>query len=664
MRSSNSENDTWSLGRGATVLQDGSVRFSVWAPNANRVAVHVLNGKAVEEYELAKMGESGVYEGVIRDVGAGADYKYVLFDQGGRRELPDPVSRWQPDGVHGPSRVLDPGAFRWTDGEWRGIPMADYIIYELHVGTFTTAGTFDAAIEDLPRLRTLGVTAIEIMPVAQFPGGRNWGYDGVYLYAAQNTYGGPEGLKRLVNAAHAAGLAVVLDVVYNHFGPEGNYLDAYGPYFTDTYCTPWGRAVNYDGAGSDEVRRLVIDNALYWVTEYHVDGLRLDAVHGIFDFGALHLLQELAQAVHDQAARLGRTVVVIAESDLNDPKLIRSPEQGGYGLDAQWSDDFHHAVHAALTGERSGYYADFGGVGMIAEALREPFVYAMRYAPSRQRRHGAPSTGIPRDRFVVAIQNHDQVGNRVSGERLAELVSADQLKLAAALLLLSPYVPLLFMGEEYGETNPFQYFVSHGDAQLVDAVRNGRREEFAAFGWGDTIPDPQSEATFVNSRLDRAKLEDPRHEAVWALYRDLIALRREAGSGRVPSGRVEAARWSETDVAYRDDVITLARRTASGARMVAVFNCSDREQDIPLPESELGQWRLMLSTDDVKYGGAGRVASGVHAAVGEAVGTDGAPTSTFGRQWSGEQSRLPLPPAQGAPARFPQWTAALYVESD
>jgi maltooligosyltrehalose trehalohydrolase len=628
------------------VLRDGSVRFSVWAPNAHRVAVRVLTREGAGEHELAKVGESGVYEGVVRDVGAGADYKYVLFGRGGRRELPDPVSRWQPDGVHGPSRVLDPAAFRWTDGEWRGIRMADYIVYELHIGTFTAAGTFDAAIEDLARLRTLGVTAIEIMPVAQFPGGRNWGYDGVDLYAVQNTYGGPEGLKRLVDAAHAAGLAVVLDVVYNHVGPEGNYLDAYGPYFTDRYCTPWGRAVNYDGAGSDEVRRLVIDNALHWVTEYHVDGLRLDAVHGIFDFSALHILQELTQAVHDQAARLGRTVVVIGESDLNDPKVIRPSEQGGYGLDAQWSDDLHHAVHAALTGERSGYYADFGGVDIIADALREPFVYAMRYSPSRQRRHGAPSTGIPRDRFVVAIQNHDQVGNRALGERLSALLAPDQLKLAAALLLLSPYVPLLFMGEEYGETNPFQYFVSHSDPQLCEAVRTGRREEFAAFGWDDAVPDPQSEATFVNSRLDRAKLEDPRHAGMVALYTDLIAVRRRF---EFRGSSFENGDAGESRVTCRDDVITVERQVADGGRMLAVFNCSDREHEISLPG---GSWELVLSTDDARY--SGQVAAVVQAGARGAASRPGTRSRASGDEWKGSN-------LETRTSNLAAWTAAVYT---
>jgi maltooligosyltrehalose trehalohydrolase len=616
MRTSNNDNDTWSLDRGARVLSDGSVRFSVWAPHAQRVAVQLATGSTTSEHELER-GPHGVYDGVVPNA-AGADYRYVLFGQGKRerererRELPDPVSRWQPEGVHGPSRVVDPRAFTWTDGEWRGIPMADYVIYELHVGTFTPEGTFDAVIGDLERLVKLGVTAIEIMPVAEFPGGRNWGYDGVHLYAPQSSYGGPNGLKRLVDAAHAHGLAVVLDVVYNHLGPEGNYLDAFGPYFTETYRTPWGRAVNYDGAGSDEVRRFVIDNALYWVTEYHVDALRLDAVHGIFDFGALHLLQELAQAVHEQAARLGRTVVVIGESDLNDPKLIRRPDEGGFGLDAQWSDDFHHAVHAALTGERSGYYVDFGDVETIAEALREPFVYAMRYSKSRNRRHGAPSTGIPRDRFVVAIQNHDQVGNRAAGDRLSTLVSPEQLRLAAALLLLSPYVPLIFMGEEYGETNPFQYFISHGDEELVQAVCSGRREEFAAFGWGESVPNPADESTFLDSRLDRSKLDDPKHAGMVELYRDLIGLR-VPGSWFLVPGSPDDSR-----VTHHQGLITVERRLGDTRRVIAMFNCSEREREFSLPD---GSWQLVLSTDEDKYAGRVRATAAAMASTGGRTGS-------------------------------------------
>ena len=657
MRKLEKDNDTWSLDRGATVLPDGSVRFSVWAPNARRVAVQLLNGTSKSEHELERVTAT-VYEGVVPDA-IGADYRYVIFGEDQRKEVPDPVSRWQPEGVHGPSRVVDPHAFRWTDSEWRGIPMADYVIYELHVGTFTPEGTFDAVIGDLERLRRLGITAIEIMPVAEFPGARNWGYDGVHLYAPQSTYGGPDGLKRLVDAAHAHGLAVVLDVVYNHVGPEGNYLDAFGPYFTETYRTPWGRAVNYDGAGSDEVRRLVIDNALYWITEYHVDALRLDAVHGIFDFGALHLLQEMAAAVHDQATRLGRTAVLIGESDLNDPKLIRRPDEGGFGLDAQWSDDFHHSVHAAITGERSGYYVDFGGVEMIADALREPFVFAMRYSKSRNRRHGAPSNGIPRERFVVAIQNHDQVGNRAAGDRLSTLVSPEQLRLAAALLLLSPYVPLLFMGEEYGETNPFQYFVSHGDPKLVEAVCSGRREEFMAFGWGDNVPNPAAESTFASSRLDRAKLDDPKHAAMVELYRDLIAVR---GKFRVPSSQfaVPSSRSAdESHVAYEDGLITREWRLGGGGRAFAAFNCSEREQDVSLPQ---GAWQMLLSTDDEKYAGRVRVA------VSAATGGTSAPRSgarLSGDEWKSDDlemqnSNLELG-TRNSGTPIPPWTAAVFT---
>ena len=538
----------WKLERGANVLRTagGGVRFSVWAPNARRVRVRLASGP--REHELTNGGD-GMFECTLADIGAGADYGFVLDDHD--QLLPDPVSRFQPAGVHGPSRVVDPDAFRWTDNTWRGVAMADLAIYELHVGAFTSAGTFAAVIPHLRGLRELGVTAIEIMPVAQFPGTRNWGYDGVELYAVQNSYGGPDGLKQLVDAAHAEGLGVILDVVYNHVGPEGNYLPLYGPYFTEKYKTPWGPALNYDDAHSDDVRRYVVDNALYWITEYHVDGLRLDAIHGIFDFSPKHLLQEIAEAVHKQADRLGRRVVVIGESDLNDPRVVRAVEEYGYGLDAQWSDDFHHAVHAALTGETIGYYSDFGDTEWIAASLREPFAYDGRRSLHRKRKHGGSSAGLPRERFVVAIQNHDQVGNRAAGDRLSTTLTAEQFRLATALLLLSPYVPLLFMGQEYGETNPFPYFVSHGDEQLVQAVREGRRKEFESFGWGDDVPDPQAEETFRRSVLDRAKATQPQHAAIVELHRDLLALR-----AAEPSLRPDA---STIEVAFANGLITLLR---------------------------------------------------------------------------------------------------------
>jgi maltooligosyltrehalose trehalohydrolase len=432
----------------------------------------------------------------------------------------------------------------------------------------------------------------------------------VDLYAPQNSYGGPAGLNRLVNAAHERGLAMVLDVVYNHLGPEGNYLGEFGPYFTDRYRTPWGAAINYDGAGSNEVRRFVIDNALYWVTEYHVDALRLDAVHGIYDFGARHILEELAHEVHAQARALGRRVQVIAESDLNDPRLLRSPERGGFGLDAQWSDEFHHSVHVALTGESDGYYADFSGVRDIAEALERRFVYASRHSGHRDRRHGAPATNVSAEHFVVAIQNHDQVGNRANGERLSLLVCDEKLRLAAALLLLAPYVPLLFMGEEYGETKPFLYFVSHGDPALVQAVREGRRREFEHFGWQADVPDPQAVESFERSRLDRGELDDPRHRQIQALYRDLLAVRRSEVALQPGAAEIHAEADPEGDCLI---VRLVPRERGAGARgagsrgastLLALYNFSAGDRDVSVSAAE-GRWRLRFSTLDERYGGPG-----------------------------------------------------------
>jgi maltooligosyltrehalose trehalohydrolase len=592
----------WSLSRGASLLAGAdAVRFSVWCPRASTVDVVVERGSASATHAM-ESGAGGVFETVVAGASAGTRYAYSL-DGGPPR--PEPVSRWQPEGVHGRSCVVDPHVFAWSDAAWDGIRMAEYVIYELHVGTFTEAGTFDAAIEQLSALAELGVTAIELMPVAQFPGERNWGYDGVDLYAPQNSYGGPEGLRRLVNAAHERGLAVVLDVVYNHLGPEGNYLGEFGPYFTDRYRTPWGAAVNYDGPGSDEVRRYVIDNALYWVTEYHVDALRLDAVHGIYDFGARHILEELPHEVHTQARALGRRVQVIAESDLNDARLLRSPKHGGFGLDAQWSDDFHHAVHVALTGERKGYYADFSGVRDIAEALGRRFVYAGRHSGHRDRRHGGPAADVSAEHFVLAIQNHDQVGNRANGERLSLLVCDEKLRLAAALLLLAPYVPLLFMGEEYGETSPFLYFVSHGDPALVQAVREGRRREFEHFGWQTDVPDPQAVESFERSRLDRSELDDPRHRQIQALYRDLLAVRRSEVALQPGAAEIHA----EVD-ASGDCLIVRLTPSARGAgargvsTLLALYNFSASDRDVSVSPAR-GRWRLRFSTLDERYGGPG-----------------------------------------------------------
>ena len=582
----------WSLERGARVLEGAGVRFSVWAPAARRVEVVLGRESDAAAHELAP-APGGVFEGTVAEATVGTDYRFRL-DSG--TAVPDPVSRYQPDGVHGPSRVVDDSTFGWRDAGWTGLDMADFIIYELHVGTFTEEGTFDAVIERLPQLKELGVTAIELLPVAEFPGSRNWGYDGVQLYAPESSYGGPEGLRRLVDAAHAVGLAVVLDVVYNHLGPEGNYLGMFGPYFTDRYRTPWGQAVNFDGPDSGEVRRFFIDNALYWVTEFHVDALRLDAIHGIFDFGAEHILKELAARVHEQARGLGRRVQVIGESDLNDPRVVREPERGGYGLDAQWSDDLHHALHAALTGESSGYYEDFGSLAHVAKALGERFVFDGAYSAHRRRRHGAPAGDVSSDRFVVFIQNHDQVGNRAVGDRLSTLLPLEKLKLAAALYLLSPYVPMLFMGEEYGETNPFLYFVGHGDPELVEAVRRGRRQEFKAFGWGEEVPDPQAEETFRRSRLDWRKLDCTPHRELRTFYRDLLHLRQQERALRPGDARVR--------VSHDDGCgwITVELTPARGDALISLFNLSDVERQIPLAGSATARWNVVLSTEDVRYG--------------------------------------------------------------
>jgi maltooligosyltrehalose trehalohydrolase len=650
---------TWILQRGALPQPDG-VHFSIWAPRARQVAVRILTGASAGDHTLhASPTDPGVFEGVVAGTTTDTDYGYIL-DGKAEPLLPDPVSRWQPAGVHGPSRVVDPADFEWTDDTWRGLRMADYVIYELHVGTFTDEGTFDAAISELRGLVALGVTAIEIMPVAQFPGDRNWGYDGVSLYAVQNSYGGPDGLKRFVDAAHAHGLAVIIDAVYNHVGPEGNYLGSFGPYFTDKYKTPWGSALNYDDAQSDEVRRFIIDNALYWITEYHADGLRLDAVHGIFDFSAKHLLQELAEVVHEQGARLGREVVIIAESDLNDPKLIRSIDEFGYGLDAQWSDDFHHAVHAALTGERNGYYSDFGAVAHIAASLEEPFVYSGTYSSHRQRRHGASSVGLPRDRFVVAVQNHDQVGNRAIGDRLANLLEPAQLRLAAALLLLSPYVPLLFMGEEYAETNPFLYFVSHGDPGLVESVRKGRRSEFEAFGWGDDVPDPQSPETFARSRLDRRKMTLEPHAQLLALYRDLLALRRDEPMLRPGAAAISVDHGEAGWIALLREQTSALFYTSSpedrGQALLTLFNCSPNAVEVPIPPSARGPWTLRFTTDASDYGGMGG------ATISAIVEED-----DVSAEQTGHPKRLlavATPPLAIRAVSLPAWSAAVYERTD
>ncbi len=516
--------------------------FKVWAPRPRRVEV-VLADRRLPMRRSA----DGWWSASDPHAGPGTSYSFSL-DGGPPRA--DPRSADQPSGVEGPSRLIDHESFRWSDQDWRARPLAGSVLYECHIGTFSAAGTFDGAIEHLGHLARLGIDAIEIMPVAEFPGDHGWGYDSVNLFAPHHGYGGPDGFKRLVDAAHRHGLAVLLDVVYNHLGPAGNYLAEFGPYFTHRYETAWGPAVNFDDADSVQVRRFVIDNALMWLRDYHCDGLRLDATHAIFDASATHLLAELTAQVRVLAAHLRRPLLVIAESDQNDPRLVTDPAAGGYGVDAAWADDWHHALHVALTGEQSGYYADFDGLGALAKASRQAWVVDGRYSVFRRRAHGRPPAGLSGDKFIVCAQNHDQVGNRAIGDRLAALTSQGRLKIAAALLLTSPFVPLLFQGEEWGADTPFPYFTDHADPALADAVRTGRQAEFAAFGWQPAaIADPQAGTTFEQAKLDWAEPAKPGHVELLAWYQELIALRRNCPAltdprlTQIETDRDDASGW-------------------------------------------------------------------------------------------------------------------------
>jgi maltooligosyltrehalose trehalohydrolase len=579
---------------GATYLGQDRCHFLVWAPHADHVAVHLLS----PDDRLVPLSPAarGYHQAVIDRVAPGSLYFYRLHDD---LERPDPASRQQPQDVHGPSQVVDP-AFPWADQAWFGLPLKDFIVYELHVGIFTPAGTFDAVIPHLAELKALGVTAVEIMPVAQFPGSRNWGYDGVFPFAVQQSYGGPQGLKRLVNACHREGLAAVLDVVYNHLGPEGNYLRDFGHYFTSRCQTPWGEALNFDGPHSDEVRRFFIENALQWVDDYHFDALRLDAVDRITDQSAQPFLAKLAQAVHSRAEDLNRRIYLMAECDLNDSRFIRPRQQSGFELDVHWNDDFHHALHCLLTVETDGYYQDFGKIEHLAKAYTDGFIYTGEYSSYRERCRGSASRDIPAPRFLVFAQNHDQVGNRLYGERLSALVPFDALKLAAAAVLLSPNLPLLFMGEEYGETAPFQYFVSHWDPDLIDAVRHGRKAEFAGFVWEGEPPDPQADATFRRSRLNRELRREGNHRLLYEFYRELIRLRREHPALADLNKETLAA------ASFERDKVLLLRRWSGEHHICAFFHFGDSPltRDLPLPP---GPWRKLLDSGEARWYGAGSI---------------------------------------------------------
>jgi maltooligosyltrehalose trehalohydrolase len=577
---------------GAMDLGQGQCRFRVWAPFAQRVDLHLVS--AWERLISLEKEKDGYFSAVIDGVETPCHYFYRLDD---RIDRPDPASRFQPEGVHGPSEVVSSDFF-WADDCWFGLPLRDYIIYELHVGTYTPQGTFDAVISHLDAMLELGITAVELMPVAQFPGYRNWGYDGTYPFAVQNSYGGPFGLKQLINACHQRGLAVILDVVYNHLGPEGNYLSDFGPYFTDAYRTPWGSAVNFDGPHSDHVRRFFVQNALFWVTEFHIDALRIDAVHAILDFSAQPFLEELALAVHERAEQLNRRIYLIAESALNDTRIVRAREFGGFNLDAQWNDDFHHCLHTLLTGERSGYYCDYGQLRDLAKAYREGFVYSGEYSVYRQRRHGNSSRNLPAHCFVVSAQNHDQVGNRRLGERLSKLVSFECLKLAAGVVILSPFIPLILMGEEYGETAPFLYFVSHSDPELVESVREGRRREFAAFGYTEA-PDPQEEATFLKARINHQLSLQGHHRILRDFYKELIRLRKEIR----PLGCL--SKKTMDVLGYERKKILVLRRWNGGDEAVAVFHFGNLPVSavVPIP---VGSWEKLIDSADKRWEGPGR----------------------------------------------------------
>ncbi len=570
---------------GAVVTGPSQVTFQAWAPWVKTLSVEIAGNQP----EVVKMQPQpcGYWEATVANVGAGTRYQLVLHEKLIR---PDPASRFQPEGVHGPSEVVDPSAFSWTDQAWKGLPLSDYIIYELHPGTFTKSGTFDDIIPLLPYLRdTVGITAIELMPIAQFPGFRNWGYDGTYLFAPQNSYGGPEGLHRLINACHLAGLAVVLDVVYNHLGPEGNYWGDFGPFFTDHYRTPWGSAINYDGPHSDAVRDFIISNAVYWTRDFHIDALRLDAVHGIYDASASHILKDLTDTVHAAAKQEDRSVWVIAESDWNDRKLIEPSSKGGFGLDAQWNDDFHHALHAAMTGEQDGYYQDFGSLNHVATAFRKHFVISGHYSHHRHRRHGNSAAHMQSEKFVVFAQNHDQIGNRAQGDRLSTLIPFSAQQVAIASVLLSPFIPLLFMGEEYGEQAPFQYFIDHGDPGLIEAVRKGRLAEFKPFGWKH-IADPYAIETFEHSRLTSPEGRDDAQLRLAAWTKQLIVLRKQHQSLNTGIKGHQLRVW----VNPSKTVLTIYRKNPHAYAMLLILGFNDQPMTLKLQQPK-GQWALLLN---------------------------------------------------------------------
>lgn len=578
---------------GASYLGEGNCEFIVWAPLRKKVALKIES----PQDHLIPMQEDadGYWRASVKGVSPELLYSYRLED---RVDRPDPASHFQPRGVQGPSQIVDHTSFIWNDQSWRGIPLPEMVIYELHVGAFSPEGTFGMIIPRLSDLKEIGINVVEIMPIAQFPGERNWGYDGVFPFAVQNSYGGPDGLKELVNACHQSGMGVILDAVYNHLGPEGNYLSEFGPYFTNRYKTPWGEAINFDGAYSNNVRSYFTANAIHWFLNYHMDAIRLDAIDAIFDFSARPFLSELSEKVEEFSREQGRVCYLIAESNLNDSRLLRAREAGGEGVNAQWCDDFHHSLHAVLTGERQRYYGDFGTMKHLEKSLREGFVYSGQYSQFRKRNHGNSSKEIPAQKFIVSSQNHDQIGNRMSGERLASLVSFELLKVAAGVLLCSPYIPLLFMGEEYGESNPFLYFVSHSDPILIESVRKGRAEAFEALHERGRPLDPQSQQTFFESKIEWEKRKIGNHKILLDYYRKLIRLRKEIPAlSNLNKDKMDV--WS-----LETQKVLQIERWRDKSHVVCLFNFSPSEIALRdcIPE---GRWEKMMDSSDLIWNGPG-----------------------------------------------------------
>lgn len=574
---------------GVNFTAQGEAEILLWAPRAKKVCIRLLDSNRM----LAlKKQEFGYWQLQTTQLQPGELYSFVLDE---KQELPDPASLAQPDGVHGPSQAININDFQWTDQQWKNPSLAAYIFYEVHIGTFSERGTFRGLERKIPHLKSLGVNAIEIMPVAQFPGERNWGYDGVFPFAVQHSYGGAKDLQHLVNVCHNEGIAVVLDVVYNHFGPEGNYVQQFAPYFTDKYKTPWGNALNFDDAGCDGVRHYFIENALMWFRDFHIDALRMDAVHAIKDFSPNHILREIRSYTDELIRQQQRTHYLIVELDLNDTRYIKATDKDGYGMDAQWIDEFHHALRVTAGEEGAGYYSDFEGIKHLAKAYRDAYVYDGIYSPHRQKKFGVKATEQRGHQFVAFSQNHDHIGNRMLGERTSVLVSFEMQKLLAGAVLVSPYLPLLFMGEEYGETNPFLYFVNHGDTELVENVRKGRTAEFAAFHIEGEAPDPQSEETFFKSKLQWDLPERGYHQVLFGYYQALISLRK-----KLPALYTLDRNQLEVSCDEVNKTLQL-HRWHDKQHVLCLLNFSDIPQTVSVTTNQ--RWKKIFDSADPKWNG-------------------------------------------------------------